>query len=90
MIMIILADVDNDFSHDSVSEYVLSKICSFIRNQDNLTLDELDSGGVAYETTVLLSDLRDNPAYTTYYTFLTRYKQIMNTMHNGSIWPFRG
>ena len=80
MIMIILADVDNDFSHDSVNMYFPIYLCSFIRNQDNLTLDELDSGGVEYETTVLLSDLRDNPAYTTYYTFLTRYRQIMNTM----------
>ena len=42
------------------------------RNQENLTLEEFESGGVTYETTVLLSDLRDNPAYTKYYTFLTR------------------
>ena len=42
------------------------------RNKENLTIEELEFDGVEYETTVLLSDLRDNPAYTKYYTFLTR------------------
>ena len=42
------------------------------RNKENLTIEESEFGGVQYETTVLLSDLRDNPAYTKYYTFLTR------------------
>ena len=43
----------------------------FLRNQENLT--DFEFGGVEYyETTVMMSELSDNPAYTKYYTFITR------------------
>ena len=47
-------------------------IIMFPRNQENLTIENLEIGDVEYETTVEISELRDNPAYTKYYTFLTR------------------
>ena len=40
------------------------------RNQENLT--DFEVGDVEYETIVLISELRDNPAYAKYYTFITR------------------
>ena len=48
-------------------------IIMFPRNQENLTIENLEFGDVEYETTVEISELRDNPAYTKYYTFITRY-----------------
>ena len=47
-------------------------IIMFPRNQENLTIENMEFGDVEYETTVEISELRDNPAYTKYYTFLTR------------------
>ena len=45
-------------------------IIMFLRNQENLT--DFEVGDVEYETIVLISELRDNPAYAKYYTFITR------------------
>ena len=47
-------------------------IIMFPRNQENLTIENMEFNDVEYETTVEISELRDNPAYTKYYTFLTR------------------
>ena len=47
-------------------------IIMYPRNQENLTIENMEFGDVEYKTTVEISELRDNPAYTKYYTFLTR------------------
>ena len=50
--------------------------CRLLLNINGSNITIMETIPISYQTSVELSGLRDDPYYTKYYTFLTRFVQI--------------